>query len=651
MKYLDIDIETYSSADLKKCGVYRYSEDDDFEILLFGYSADGGEPVTVDLIGGERIPEDVIEAITDMNVLKYSYNAQFERICLSKLFRGMGILKGEHDYLSPIGWRCSMVRASSLGLPRSLAEVGRVLDTGNKKLSDGTALIKYFCVPCKPTTKNGGRTRNYPRHWRAGWENFKYYNQIDVLSEAEIREKLSKYPEPEGLWEEYCIDQEINDRGVRIDTEFVRNAIEADRLSHAEIMEKLRELTGLENPGSVTQLKSWLSVNGISASSINKDAVAELLESAEGNVAEVLRLRQQAARSSTKQYERMLDAVCSDERARGMFMFMSATRTGRWAGRIIQLQNLPRNSMKDLEDARLLVKHGNYNVLKHKYDNIPDVLSQLIRTSFIPEDGKLFYVSDFAQIEARVIAWLAGEQWRMKVFEENGDIYSASASKMFHVPVEKNGVNGELRQKGKIAELALGFGGGFHALQIMGAEKMGIPEEELQEIVDEWRMANPNIANLWYDIEEAATNTVLYGGSFETHGIRFTLDSHILFITLPSGRKLAYVNPMIGISRFGSDCLTYEAAGPSYKWETICTYGGKLTENIVQATARDILCYAMEKLRDMKIVMHIHDELIFECDPGTSLDDICKKMSETPPWAEGLKLSAAGYTTQYYMKD
>lgn len=646
MRALSIDIETYSTVDLAKSGVYRYTESPDFAILLFGYSVDGGEVRVVDLTRGETIPPEVVDALMDDNVIKWAFNAQFERICLSKW---LGMSTGQ--YLDPKSWRCTMVWSAYMGLPLSLEGAGAVLGLEKQKLTEGKDLIRYFCQPCKSTAANGGRTRNLPTDAPDKWASFIAYNRRDVESEMAIQKKLAKFPVPEEVWEEYHLDQEINDRGVALDMALVRQAIDMDKSSRSELTRMIRELTKVENPNSVVQLKQWLSDHGLETNSLGKKAVAELLKIAPESLGKVLELRQSLAKSSIKKYVAMENAVCADGRARGMFQFYGANRTGRWAGRLIQLQNLPQNHMPDLEQARNLVRSGNLAALEILYESVPNVLSELIRTSFIPKSGCKFIVADFSAIEARVIAWLAGEKWRQEVFESGGDIYCASASQMFHVPVEKNGINGHLRQKGKIAELALGYGGSVGALKAMGAIEMGLEEEELQPLVSAWRSSNPNIVRLWWDIDRAAMTAVKERSSTATHGIRFSYQSGMLFIILLSGRRLAYVKPRIGENRFGSDCITYEGIGGTKKWERIDSYGPKFVENIVQAVSRDILCYAMQNLRDCAIVMHVHDEIVIEADHRMSTEAVCNQMGQTPPWAKGLLLRADGYETDFYKKD
>lgn len=646
MKTLSIDIETYSDIPLQKTGVYRYCESPNFEILLFGYSIDSGPVQVVDLACGEHIPKEVLAALEDDSVIKWAFNAAFERVCLS---RYLGYPTGE--YLDPESWHCSMVWAATMGLPLSLEGVGVVLGLEKQKLTEGKELIKYFCQPCLPTKANGQRTRNRPFHAPDKWELFKRYNARDVEAEMGIQRKLSKFPVPPQVWEEYDIDQEINDRGVRIDMELVEQAIQMDARSRQELTDAMKRMTALENPNSVQQMKQWLSDNGVETDSLGKKVVAELLKTAPPELAEVLTLRQQLAKSSVRKYQAMEKTVCSDNRARGMFMFYGANRTGRFSGRNIQLQNLPQNHLPDLAEARALVRSGDFDAVELLYEDVPDTLSQLIRTAFIPRDGAQFLVADFSAIEARVIAWFAGETWRQEVFSKGGDIYCASASQMFKVPVEKHGINGHLRQKGKIAELALGYGGSVGALKAMGALEMGLTEEELPQLVDAWRQSNPNIVKFWWAVDKAVMEAVRYKHTTTDYGLTFSCRSGMLFITLPSGRKLAYVKPKVGTNKFGGECITYEGIGSTKKWERLDSYGPKFVENIVQATARDILCYAMRTLRCCSIVMHIHDELVIEADPHMSLDAVCEQMGRTPPWAKGLLLRADGYATPFYKKD
>lgn len=657
---LSLDLETYSDVDLNKCGVYKYAQSPAFEILLFGVSVNGGEVQVYDLAQGEAVPMDIIKALTDDSVLKWAFNASFERVCLSvwlrryypEQFKSYSIHEDTvGDYLDPSSWRCSMVWSAYMGLPLSLAGVGAVLGLSEQKLKEGKDLIRYFCIPCKATKSNGGRTRNLPKHDMEKWELFKSYNKRDVEVEMSIQERLKKYPVPDFVWEEYHLDQEINDRGIALDMTLVRNAIAFDEKSKAVLSEKMQELTNLDNPNSVQQMKQWLSDNGLEMNSLGKKEVAAVLKTAPEPLRTVLSLRQQLAKSSVKKYQAMENAVCMDGRARGMFMFYGANRTGRFAGRIIQLQNLPQNHMPDLEQARDLVRSGNYDAMELLYDDIPDTLSQLIRTAFVPRNGMKFIVSDFSAIEARVLSCLAREKWRSEVFANNGDIYCASASAMFGVPVEKHGVNGHLRQKGKIAELALGYGGSVGALKAMGALDMGLSEEELQPLVDMWRSSNPNIVKLWWEVDRCVKECVKKKVPTETHGIRFFCQSGMLFIRLPSGRQLSYVKPRMGENRFGGESVTYEGVGGTKKWERIESYGPKFVENIVQAISRDILMYAMRTLSHCFICGHVHDELIIECSRDVSLNAICEQMGRTPPWMPGLLLRADGYECEFYKKD
>lgn len=646
MRNLEIDIETYSSVNLQKSGVYRYVEADDFEILLFGYSVDGGEVMVVDLVSGEKIPKKILDALTDEDITKWAFNAQFERVCLS---RYLGYPFGY--YLNPSSWKCSMVWSAYMGLPLSLEGVGAVLGLEKQKLTEGKDLIRYFCVPCAPTKSNGGRTRNLPINDEEKWQRFKAYNKRDVETEIQIQQRLIKFPVPEDIWDEYHLDQEINDRGIKVDMDFVKQAIAMDEISHEKLMSAMQQITELDNPNSVQQMKGWLAENGLETDTLGKKVVAELLKDAPENLAEVLKLRQQLAKSSVKKYTAMENAICADSRARGMFQFYGANRTGRFAGRLVQLQNLPQNHMPDLKEARGIVKSGDYETLEMLYEDIPDTLSQLIRTAFVPKDGNKFIVADFSAIEARVLSWLAGEEWRTEVFASGGDIYCASASQMFKVPVEKHGVNGHLRQKGKIAELALGYGGSVGALKAMGALEMGLEEEELKPLVNAWRASNPNIVKFWWDVDSVVKKCIKENKSQKTNNIEFHCMSGMLFIVLPSGRQLAYVKPRIGENIFGGESVTYEGVGGTKKWERIESYGPKFVENIVQAISRDILIYAMKTLRNCSIVAHVHDEVIIEADPRKPIDSVCEQMGSVPPWAKGLLLNADGYECDFYKKD
>lgn len=646
MNYLSIDIETYSSINLAKSGVYRYCEAEDFEILLFGYSVDGGEVKVVDLARGEKIPKNIVRAISDDGIIKWAFNATFERICLS---RHLGLPTG--TYLDTVSWRCTMIWSAYLGLPLSLMGVGAVLGLQRQKLSEGKDLIRYFCTPCNPTITNGGRTRNEADDAPDKWKLFIEYNKRDVEVEIAIHQRLCRFPVPDAIWDEYRLDQGINDRGVLIDKNLVGNAIRMDKRAREELIARMKDLTDLENPNSVSQVKTWLSENGLEVDSLGKKDVKAALQDAPRQIQEVLELRLQLAKSSVKKYQAMENAVCSDGRTRGMFQFYGANRTGRWAGRLVQMQNLPQNHLEDLDTARTLVNSGEYEAVQMLYSDVPNTLSQLVRTAFIPRKGYRFIVSDFSAIEARVLSWLAGETWRIEVFAGNGDIYCASASQMFKVPVEKHGQNAHLRQKGKIAELALGYGGSVGALKAMGALDMGLEENELKPLVDVWRQSNPNIVQLWWNVDKVVKETVKKKISTNSHGIKFSYESGFLFITLPSGRRLAYVKPRMGTNDFGSDCVTYEGVGATKKWERIETYGPKVVENIVQAISRDILCYSMQQLKDHRICMHIHDEIVIEAPDEVELKDIEASMAAPPSWANGLLLNADGFETKFYKKD
>jgi DNA polymerase bacteriophage-type len=784
MKTISIDIETYSDVNLAKCGVYKYAESPDFAILLFGYAVDGGPVRVIDLAQGETIPEEILEALTDDSITKWAFNANFERVCLSRYLTDLGrSLDPFHDhhplsqdcarFLNPAGWKCSMVWSAYMGLPLSLEGVGAVLNLDNQKMKEGRDLIRYFCVPCKETKTNGGRTRNFPNHAPDKWNLFKSYNKRDVEVEMAIQERLQKYPVPDQVWEEYHQDQEINDRGIAIDLELARQAVAMDAKSRESLMAALKEKTGLENPNSVLQMLGWLEARGLKSDSLGKKQVKELLKTAQEPLHSVLLLRQKLAKSSVKKYQAMEMTACQDGRARGMFQFYGANRTGRFAGRHIQLQNLPQNHLPDLSEARELVQQGNYEALDLLYDSIPDVLSQLIRTAFVPREGMKFVVSDFSAIEARVISWMAGEKWKAAAFAAGKDIYCSTASQMFGVPVVKHGVNGELRQKGKIAELACiaegqlvltdhglipienmttedrvwdgenwvhhdgvvyrgerevmryagllatpdhpvyveekkepvlfrtaaengyhlrrlcssivirygdppararvydilnagphhrftvsdclvhncGYGGSVGALKAMGAMDMGIPEEELGPLVQSWRAANPHIVDFWWQVDKAVKTAIKQRIPVQVNNLRFLCKSGMLFIELPSGRRLSYVKPRIGENKFGGESVTYEGIGATKKWERLESYGPKFVENIVQGTARDILCYAMQTLRHCAIVGHVHDELIIECRKDVSVDAICQQMGRTPSWAEGLILRADGYECEFYQKD
>lgn len=662
MKSLSLDLETYSDLNLAKCGVYKYAESPAFEILLFGYAVDGGPVQVVDLAQGESIPEEILDALTDDTVTKWAFNANFERVCLSRHLTDLGrSLDPFHDqhplsqecarFLNPAGWKCSMVWSAYLGLPLSLEGVGAVLNLDYQKMKEGRELIRYFCVPCKETKTNGGRTRNLPQHALDKWNLFKSYNKRDVEVEMTIQQRLQKYPVPEKVWEEYHLDQEINDRGIAIDLELARQAVALDAQSRESLMAALKERTGLENPTSVIQMLGWLEQHGMKTDFLGKKNVQELLKTAQEPLRSVLLLRQKLAKSSVKKYQAMEMTACKDGRARGMFQFYGANRTGRFAGRHIQLQNLPQNHLPDLSETRELVRQGNYEALDMLYESIPDVLSQLIRTAFVPREGMKFVVSDFSAIEARVISWLAGERWKSEAFAAGKDIYCSTASQMFGVPVVKHGINGNLRQKGKIAELACGYGGSVGALKAMGALDMGIPEEELGNLVQSWRSANPHIVDFWWQVDGAVKTAIKQRVPVWVNNIRFSCKSGVLFIELPSGRRLSYVKPRIGENKFGGESVTYEGIGATKNWKRLESYGPKFVENIVQGTARDILCYAMQTLRHCAIVGHVHDELIIECDKDVSADAVCEQMGRTPPWAEGLLLRADGYECDFYKKD
>lgn len=661
MKELSIDLEAYSDIDIQKCGAYKYAESDNFEILLFGVSVDGSPVKVYDLACGDAVPEEILAALSDENVTKWTFNAAFERICLSNWlkrhhpehFLGYSIPEDPASkYLNPESWKCTMIWSAYMGLPLSLEGVGAVLKLQDQKLKEGKDLIRYFCTPCKPTKSNGGRSRNLPQHDSEKWIRFKEYNRRDVEVEMAIKKRLVKYPVPDFVWDEYHLDQEINDRGIALNMTVVENAIAFDERSKKELTAAMQDITNLDNPNSVQQMKEWLSDNGVETESLDKKAVKELIKTTdEQSVQDALILRQQLAKSSVKKYQAMQNTVCRDGRAHGMFQFYGANRSGRWAGRLIQLQNLPQNHLPDLEQARQYMLDGEYDMLDLLYDSVPAVLSELIRTAFVPRPGYKFIVSDFSAIEARVLAFLAGETWRSKVFAEGKDIYCASASQMFGVPVEKHGVNSHLRQKGKIAELALGYGGSVGALKSMGALEMGLSEDELQPLVTSWRESNPMITAFWWDVDRAVKKTVTERVKTEVRGIKFFYKNGMLFIQLPSGRRLAYVKPRIGTNQFGGESVTYEGVGSTKKWERIESYGPKFVENIVQAISRDILCYAMKPLRHCFIVGHVHDELIIECDPRVDLKAVCEQMGRSPDWMPDILLRADGYETQFYKKD
>ena len=651
IKTLSIDLETRSSIDISKAGVYKYAESPDFNILLFGVSVNGGPVIVYDLACGDVVPDEILAALSDPGIIKWAYNASFERVCISIWLRRNYPQYFSGDYINPSSWKCSMVWAAYNGLPFGLERVGAALGFEQQKLKEGRDLIRYFCNPCKPTKSNGGRTWNLPEHAPEKWELFKKYNQRDVEVEMQIQERLKNYPVPDFIWDEYHLDQVINDRGIMIDRELVEQAIKIDEISNADLTAQMQKLTDLENPNSVAQLKVFLSEKGIEADSLGKKDVAEMIKTAPPELVEILQLRLQLAKSSVKKYQAMQNAACDDDRCRGMFQFYGASRSGRWAGRLIQLQNLPQNHLPDLEQTRALVKAGDYEMVKMLYGNVPQILSELIRTAFIPAPGYRFIVSDFSAIEARVLSYLAGETWRSDVFKNNGDIYCASASQMFGVPVEKHGVNGHLRQKGKIAELALGYGGSVGALKAMGALDMGLSEDELQPLVSMWRESNPRIVQYWWKVDTAVKTAIKEHVPTQVGSVQFFWKSGMLFIELPSGRRLAYVKPRIGENKFGGESITYMGTDAQKKWNRIESYGPKFTENIVQAISRDILAYAMNTLKDYRIVGHVHDEVIIEAPAEVSMNDVCELMGQTPPWVPGLLLRADGYECDFYRKD
>ena len=648
-RVLSIDLETFSDIDLSSCGVYRYVEGD-FHILLFAYAFDDEDVRVVDMACGEELPQEVRDAIFDETVIKAAWNAQFERTCLSRYFG---------TQLSPDSWQCSMVWAASLSLPLKLKTAAEVLKTGEQKDDAGERLIKYFSVPCKPTKTNGGRTRNLPEHAPEDWALFKSYCMQDVRTERDIRHKLEAFPLQKSEWNFYHMDQRINDRGVLIDKKLVEQAITCDMLLSEEMTAKAYELTGLENPNSVSQLKGWLTERGIDVDSLGKKNVTALIKdldkhSIDSEALEMRRLRLQMAKSSVKKYQAADRYICLDGRAHGLFQFSGANRTQRWAGRGIQLQNLPQNHISTLDEARELVKLGCFDMVESIYGNTPDILSQLIRTMLIPREGCEFIVADFSAIEARVLAWLAGEQWRMDAFQRGDDIYCASASQMFGVPVVKHGINGELRQKGKVAELACGYGGAAGALISMGALDMGLSEDELPGLIDDWRTANPHIVQFWWDVEKASMDTVKDHRERNVGRIGFQFYANTLWVVLPSGRKLAYIKPRLQPNRFGRMAMTFESLNAANKWSRGETYSGKLVENCTQSTARDLLAEAMWRMEraGLDIVGHVHDEVILEVPKGTiTVEDVCSIMNQNPVWANGLVLSSAGYRGDYYFKD
>ncbi len=655
---ITIDIETRSDKDISKCGVYAYTDTPYFDILLFAYSIDGQPVQVVDTANGEEIPENVLAALADENVVKRAFNCNFERVCLSKYlrenypqyFQSYSIDEDTvGDFLNPESWHCSMIHARTLGLPSSLAEVGKVLGIEQQKMTEGKALVKFFCVPYD--TVDGVPQFHNPKDYPDKWEIFKAYNKRDVGAELEIDRKLSRFPVPDFLWKEFYLDQEINDRGILVDMQLADKAISLDAEAKEELTVEMKRLTGVENPNSVYQLLDWLETQGYKSDSLGKAQVQELIKTTKEPVKSVLQMRLQLSKSSVKKYTAMKNTACSDNRARGMFSFYGASRTGRWAGRNVQLQNLPQNHLPDLTEARELVKYGSFEDIQMLYDDVPDILSQLIRTAFIPRQGMKFIVADFSAIEARVIAWLAGEEWRMKAFANGEDIYCASASKMFGVPVVKHGENGHLRQKGKISELACGFGGSVGAMKAMGADSLGLSDTELKQIVTDWREASPHITELWWAVDRAVKKAVKEKTSTKTHGLLFSYEAGFLFIRLPSGRRLAYAKPYIGKNKFGGESVIYMGINAQKKWDRLESYGPKFVENCVQGIARDLLMYSMQTLSQYFIVGHIHDEMIIECPKDTKLDEICQQMARTPDWAKGLLLRADGYECSFYKKD
>ncbi len=649
MKKLSCDIETFSDVDLIRCGVYKYADSPNFEMLLFAYAVDDGDVHIIDIAGGEELPEKIIQAIKSDTVVKTAYNAQFERVCLSRYLK-----LPDGEYLNPQSWYCTAVQAAELALPLSLADVGSVLGLERQKMTEGKELIKYFCVPCKPTKSNGNRTRNRPCHDINKWETFKKYCMRDVDVERQIADKLKMYPIRDEEHRLYVLDQIINDRGVLVDSELAEQAVKLNSIQTTVAVEQAYMITGLENPNSVTQLKQWLKENGVEIESLSKKAVKSLADETDGDVSEMLKLRLLMAKTSVKKYEAVIRSVCSDNRVHGMMRFCGANRTGRWSGNILQPQNLPQNHLPDLTLARDIVKDGDFEMLDMMFGNVPNVLSELIRTILIPKPNHRFIVADFSAIEARVLAWIAGEQWRIDTFKNGGDIYCASASKMFKVPVEKHGVNGELRQKGKISELACGYGGSVGALKNMGAVEMGVQENELQGLINDWRNANPHIVRFWYEVGNAAMKAIKEKTTVPLGKLVFAYERGILFIRLPSGRRLSYIKPRIGTNRFGGDSITYMGINSAKKWDRLETFGGKLTENIVQGTARDLLANALINAANAgyDTVFHVHDEIICEVPNGYgSVDELCKLMCIKPEWADGLPLNADGFECEYYKKE
>ena len=653
-----IDIETRSDKDISKCGVYAYTDTPYFDILLFAYSVDGQPVQVVDMANGEEIPENLLAALADENVIKRAFNCNFERVCLSKYlrendpqyFQSYSISEDTvGDYLSPESWHCSIIHARTLGLPSSLAEVGKVLGIEQQKMTEGKALIKFFCTPYD-TIGSVPQFHN-PKDYPEKWEIFKAYNKRDVEAELEIDRKLSRFPVPDFIWQEFYLDQEINDRGILVDMQLADKAINLDAEAKSKLTAEMQMLTGVENPNSVYQLLDWLEKQGYKSDSLGKAQVQELIKTAKEPVKSVLEMRLQLSKSSVKKYQAMKIAKCEDKRVRGMFSFYGASRTGRFCSKIIQIQNLPQNHISDLSEARELVKCGSFEDVQMLYDDVPDILSQLIRTAFIPRQGMKFIVADFSAIEARVIAWLAGEEWRMKAFANGEDIYCASASKMFGVPVVKHGENGHLRQKGKVAELACGYGGSVGAMKAMGADALGLSDVELKQIVTDWREASPHITELWWAVDRAVKKAIKEKTTTETHGLKMSYEAGFLFIQLPSGRRLAYAKPRIGENQFGGESVTYMGINAQKKWDRLESYGPKFVENCTQGIARDLLMYSMQTLSHCLIVAHVHDEMIIEAPKDMSLEEVCQQMARTPKWAKGLILRADGYECEFYKKD
>lgn len=654
MTEIHFDIETKSSVDLAKQGLYKYAESPDFDILLLSYAVDNGKVQAIDLAHGEAIPAFLINALTDISVRKIAHNASFERVCMSVYLRKKRLI-GNADgwysdgkFLTPVGWYCTMIQAAEAGLPMSLKAVGEVLGLAEQKNAEGTNLIKLFSIPQKDGSFH--KPSDFPEEWKR----FVKYNIQDVVVEMAIYHALQKLPISEYELNNYVTDQMINDYGIHIDTQLVQNAIAMNAKFREQALQRAKEITGLDNPNSPLQVLGWLEEQGVKSASLDKEAVAELLRTTDGSVKEMLLLRQQLSKSSVKKYEAMQKVAASDDRARGLIQFYGATKTGRFSSKLIQVQNLPRNAISDLPIARELVKEGNYEAVELLYDSVPDVLSQLIRTAFIPSEGCRFIVADYSAIEARVLSWYAGEEWRLQTFRDGGDIYCATAERMFHKPVVKHGVNGELRQKGKQCELSCGYSGSVGALKAMGALKLGMKEEELKPLVDAWRAANPKIVRLWYEVNDAVMDAVLYNRPQKIGNLQFYCAYNRLFIVLPSGRKLAYYAPQMTTNKFGNPSVSYLALTAAHKWDRVESSPGKWVENITQATARDLLAEAMQRItkRGFHIVMHVHDELIVDVPKGqSSVEELCSMMCENPAWAEGLPLSADGFECTFYQKE